>query len=152
MTETASILGIGEIHEYLPHRFPFMLVDRVLEMMKGQTIIGLKNVTINEPFFEGHFPDNPIMPGVLIVEALAQVSGILASFTKGIKPKQDGYIYYLAGTDNTRFKRPVLPGDQLFLHAEVTHDRRMMMKFSSKAVVDSSIVCTTDLLVVARKI
>jgi len=153
MTELETILGMDEILDYLPHRYPFIFVDRVISIDRnGGLIVGLKNVTANEPFFQGHFPDKLIMPGVLIVEALAQVSGILAAVMKGIKPKVDGYIYYLAGADNTRFKRPVVPGDSLILHAQVTHERRDTMKFKSQAMVQDILVCATELLVVARKI
>lgn len=153
MTELEPVLGMDDILDYLPHRYPFIFVDRVISIDREDgSIVGLKNVTINEPFFQGHFPDKPIMPGVLIVEALAQVSGILASVMKDIKPKVDGYIYYLAGADNTRFKRPVVPGDSIFLHAQVTHERRDTMKFKSQAKVQDILVCATELLVVARKI
>ena len=146
------MFDVKQIQEYLPHRYPFILVDQILEYETGKTIVGTKNVTINEPFFMGHFPGNPIMPGVLIVEALAQVSGILASITKGIKPVLEGYIYYLAGIDKTRFKRPVVPGDVLRLTAEVTHARRDTMKFICNAYVGDVLACTTELLVVARRL
>ena len=146
------MLDTIQIQEYLPHRYPFVLVDRVTEIDSGNKIAGIKNVTINEPFFQGHFPGNPIMPGVLIIEALAQLSGILASITRGIKPVQDGYIYYLAGTDKTRFKRPVVPGDVLRLICEVTHSRRDTSKFLCNAYVGDVLACTTELLVAARKI
>ena len=132
-----------ELHDYLPHRYPFLLVDH---------IVGIKNVTINEPFFQGHFPMHPIMPGVLIVEALAQVSGVLALVTKSIKPKVDGYMYYLAGTDKTRFKRPVVPGDVLRMHVRILHERREMMKFECNAFVGEELVCTSELLVAGRRV
>ena len=140
-----------EIHDYLPHRYPFMMVDRIVEVVEGSHIEGIKNVTINEPFFQGHFPKQPIMPGVLIVEALAQVAGILASVTKSIRPALDGYMYYLAGTDKTRFKKPVVPGDVLHLHAKVLHERQEMMKFECQAFVLDDMVCTSELLVAGRK-
>lgn len=146
------MLDAIQISEYLPHRYPFVMVDRVLEIDSGNKIEGVKNVTINEPFFQGHFPGNPIMPGVLIVEALAQLSGILASITRGIKPAEDGYIYYLAGVDKTRFKRPVVPGDVLRLVCEVTHSRRDTSKFLCTAYVGDVLACTTELLVAARKV
>ena len=153
MTDLELVLEIDEILSYLPHRYPFIFVDRIVEINHDtKSIVGFKNVTLNEPFFRGHFPGNPIMPGVLIVEALAQVSGILASILKNIKPQVDGYLYYLAGADNSRFKRPVVPGDSLFLHSQVTHERRDTMKFKSQAKVQDVLVCSTDLLVVARKI
>ena len=146
------MLDAKQIQEYLPHRYPFVLVDRVLDIESGKQIEGMKNVTINEPFFQGHFPGNPIMPGVLIVEALAQMAGILASVTRGIKPVEEGYIYYLAGTDKTRFKRPVVPGDVLRLICEITHARRDTSKFLCTAFVGDVLACTTELLVAARKI
>ena len=146
------MLDAIQIQEYLPHRYPFVLVDRVIEIDSGNSIVGLKNVTVNEPFFQGHFPGNPIMPGVLIVEALAQMSGILASISRGIKPVEDGYIYYLAGMDKTRFKRPVVPGDVLRLVCEVTHSRRDTSKFLCNAYVGDVLACTTELLVAARKV
>lgn len=154
MSELESILGMDEILEYLPHRYPFIFVDRVISIDRNEgSIVGMKNVTANEPFFQGHFPDKLIMPGVLVIEALAQVSGILAAVMKDIKPKVDGYIYYLAGVDNTRFKRPVVPGDTLTLQAQqATHARRDTMKFKSQAMVQDVLVSATELLVVARKI
>ena len=141
-----------EIHEYLPHRYPFMMVDRVVECEPGKYIVGIKNVTINEPFFQGHFPEHPIMPGVLIVEALAQLAGILASVTKAIRPAKDGYLYYLAGTDKTRFKRPVTPGDVLDMRCEVLHERREVMKFVCNAYVTEELVCTSELIVAGQKV
>lgn len=146
------MLDAIQIQEYLPHRYPFVLVDRILNYEAGKTIEGLKNVSVNEPYFMGHFPGNPIMPGVLIVEALAQLAGILASITRGIKPVEEGYIYYLAGTDKTRFKRPVVPGDVLRLACEVTHARRDTSKFLCNAYVGDVLACTTELLVAARKV
>ena len=141
-----------EILEYLPHRYPFLMVDRVEELIPAESIQGIKNVSINEPFFQGHFPGRPIMPGVLIVEAMAQLSGILASVTKDINPLKDGYLYYLAGTDKTRFKRPVLPGDTLKMNSKVLLDRRSMMKFDCKAFVREELACTSELLVAGRKV
>ena len=146
------MLDTIQIQEYLPHRYPFVLLDRVIEIESGNKIVGIKNVTVNEPFFQGHFPGNPIMPGVLIIEALAQLSGILASLARGIKPVQDGYIYYLVGVDKARFKRPVVPGDVLRLTCEVTHSRRDTSKFHCNAYVGDVLSCTTELFVAARKI
>lgn len=136
-----------EITDYLPHRYPFLLVDRVLEINLGTSIRGIKNVSYNDPFFRGHFPDKPIMPGVLIVEALAQVSGILALRTRNLVLKDHGVVFYLAGTDKTRFKKPVVPGDTLVLDASVINERKQMMKFKCEASVDESVVCSTELLV-----
>ncbi len=135
------------ITDYLPHRYPFILVDRVLEIELGTRIRGLKNVTTNEPFFPGHFPTRPIMPGVLIVEALAQVSGILALRSRDLLLEKQGDVFLLAGMDKTRFKKPVLPGDRLILDASVVSERRDVVKFSCEALVDESVVCSTELLV-----
>lgn len=137
------------IHEYLPHRFPFLLVDRVTELAVGERVAGFKNVSIGEPFFQGHFPGHPVMPGVLIVEAMAQLAGVLAFKTRGKKPA-DGYVYYLAGTDRTRFKRPVIPGDRLDMEVEILSERRSVMKFRCQAKVAGELVCTTDLLCAER--
>lgn len=144
------MIDIDRLLDYLPHRYPFLLVDRVTELHPGASVKGYKNVTINEPFFAGHFPGRPIMPGVLIVEALAQVSGVLAMATK----KQDvkDSIYYLAGTDNTRFKRPVLPGDRLDMESEILVERSRLMKFSCRAYVSGALACESDILCVARKL
>ncbi len=113
-----SAMDIHEILEYLPHRYPFLLIDRVLEVVPGKRITALKNVTINEPFFPGHFPHHPVMPGVLIIEALAQTAAILSFKTMGSKP-DDKSVYYFVGIDGARFKRPVTPGDQLILEVSI---------------------------------
>ena len=129
-----TVKDINDLFDYLPHRYPFMLVDRVTALEAGESVEGYKNVTINEPFFQGHFPGHPVMPGVLIIEAMAQLAGVLAFETKQTRPK-DGAIYYLAGADNARFKRPVLPGDRLDMSASILVDRRQLMKFDCKACV-----------------
>ncbi|HSG91265.1 MAG TPA: 3-hydroxyacyl-ACP dehydratase FabZ [Pseudomonadales bacterium] len=144
-------MDIQQVREYLPHRYPFLLVDRVVELELGVFIRGLKNVSVNEPYFTGHFPVQPVMPGVLIVEALAQISGILAFATKNKRPA-DGYLYYLAGTDRTRFKRPVVPGDQLFLEARILAERRSLVKFDCRALVDGKVVCESELMCVEQKV
>lgn len=123
------MMDIKEVREYLPHRYPFLLIDRVLNIEPGKRIEALKNVTINEPFFNGHFPEEPIMPGVLIIEAMAQAAGILGFVTENKKPS-DGYIYLLVGTDKARFKRQVVPGDTLHLFAEyvvIKRDRKSVV-------------------------
>ena len=138
-----------EITDYLPHRYPFLLVDKVLEIEHGVRIRGLKNVSTNEPFFEGHFPTKPIMPGVLIVEALAQLSGILAMRTRQMRVSTHPTIFMLAGMDKARFKKPVVPGDQLILESNVVSERRDIVKFSCQALVDESLACSTELLIVS---
>ena len=144
-------IDVQGIMDLLPHRYPFLLVDRVTELEPGVSVRGFKNVTINEPFFEGHFPGHPVMPGVLMVEALAQVAGVLAFVTKQQKA-DDGYIYYLAGTDRTRFKRPVVPGDRLELEARFTADRRSLVKFECRASVDDAVACETEIMCVGRQL
>jgi 3-hydroxyacyl-[acyl-carrier-protein] dehydratase len=142
---------INELFDYLPHRYPFLLVDRVTELTPGESVRGYKNVTINEQFFSGHFPGHPIMPGVLIVEALAQLSGVLAFETKNVRPA-DGYTYYLAGMDKTRFKRPVVPGDQLLMESTIVADRQGLMKCDCRAYVLEELACTTQIICVERKL
>jgi len=142
---------INELFDFLPHRYPFLLVDRVLEFTPGESIRGFKNVTINEPFFNGHFPGHPIMPGVLIVEAMAQLSGVLAFETKNRRPA-DGLTYYLGGTNRTRFKRPVVPGDQLMMESRLLADRRGLMKFDCQAFVDDDLACTSEIICMETKL
>lgn len=140
---------ILEILEYLPHRYPFLLIDRVLDFESGKLLIGLKNVSYNEPFFQGHFPQRPIMPGVLILEALAQATGILAFKTQNIKADKNS-MYYLVGVDKARFKRPVGPGDQLFLHVSMERMTRGVGKFSAEAKVDGKLVAAAELMCAKR--
>jgi len=138
-------MDIQEILEHLPHRYPFLLVDRVLECEPGKRLVAIKNVSVNEPMFTGHFPERPIFPGVLIMEALAQATGILAFKTTGSKPDGSS-LYYFAGIDNCRFKQPVVPGDQMVLDVEVVKEKRGIWKFKAEARVDDKVVATADLM------
>ena len=144
-------MEVTEIQKYLPHRYPFLLVDRVIDFEQDKRIVCIKNVTINEPMFTGHFPVTPVFPGVLIVEALAQASGLLA-FRSRNRTLDDGFIYYLAGTDKTKFKRSVIPGDQLRLEVEVINLRKHWMKVSGKAYVDDNLVCSSLLTCAEQKV
>ena len=145
------ILEIEEIKEYLPQRYPFLLVDRVVELELGKSIVAYKNVTVNEPFFQGHFPDRPIMPGVLIIEALAQAAGVLGFKSQEKKPK-DGYLYYFVGADKVRLRRPVVPGDRLTLEAEVITNKRGIYKFDSRASVGEELVGTMTIMCAERRV
>jgi len=136
-------LDILQIQEFLPHRYPFLLVDKVIDCKPGVSLIGVKNVTYNEPFFQGHFPQKPIMPGVLILEALAQATGLLASETAG--DELEGMIYYLIGIDKAKFKRPVVPGDQLMLHAVFLKSKRNIWAFECRAEVDGEFVASAEI-------
>ncbi len=144
-------MDIGEILEHLPHRYPFLLVDRVVAYEPGKSIHAYKNLTINEPFFVGHFPRVPVMPGVLIMEALAQAAGILSFKTLGVKP-DDTSLFYFAGIDNARFKKPVTPGDQLHLHVEILRRIRGIWKYKAEARVDDQIVAQAELMCTKRDI
>ena len=152
-TQTAETMNmdIHEVLKYLPHRYPFLLIDRVLELTPGKSIVALKNVSINEPFFSGHFPQRPVMPGVLILEALAQASGILAFKTTGTRPGE-GSIYYFVGIDNARFKHVVEPGDSVHLHVEIDKAKRDLWKFKAHATVGGATVCSADLMTARRDI
>ncbi|HEA26444.1 MAG TPA: 3-hydroxyacyl-ACP dehydratase FabZ [Ectothiorhodospiraceae bacterium] len=143
-------MNIQDILEYLPHRFPFLLVDRVLECEPGKSLKAVKNVSVNEPFFPGHFPGNPIFPGVLIMEALAQATGILAFKTNGEKPDKDG-LYFFAAIDKCRFKQPVVPGDQLILEVEILKHKRNIWKFSAVAKVDDKVVASAEIMCAEQK-
>ncbi len=145
------MMDVNEIRKYLPHRYPFLLVDRVVELIPGESIVAYKNVTVNEPFFNGHFPDHPVMPGVLIVEAMAQAAGILGFKTMDKTP-QDGSIYYFVGSDKLRFKRPVVPGDRLQLEAKIVSEKRGIWKFDVKATVDGDTVSSATILCADRKV
>lgn len=141
---------VSEIREYLPHRYPFLLVDRVEELIEGDRIVAYKNVTINEPFFNGHFPDYPVMPGVLITEAMAQAAGILGFKTMGKKPAE-GSMYLFVGADDLRFKRQVLPGDKLTLEARIVSEKRGIWKFECKASVGGELAASGTILCADRK-
>ena len=140
-----SHMDIHEILNYLPHRYPFLLVDRVLSLEPGKDIVAVKNVSINEPFFPGHFPYHPVMPGVLIIEALAQAAAILSFKTMGTKPSEDS-VYYFAGIDNARFKKPVSAGDQLILKVKIERTMRGLWKYSGQALVDDVVAAEADLM------
>jgi len=144
------MMTVEEIKEYLPQRYPFLLVDRVLEIEMGKRILAYKNVTVNEEFFEGHFPGRPIMPGVLIIEALAQAAGVLGFKSQEKKPK-DGYLYYFVGADDVRLKRPVVPGDQLMLEAVIVTSKRGIYKFECRASVGPDLVGTAVIMCAERK-
>ena len=144
-----SRMDIHQILEYLPHRYPILLVDRVLEVVPGERITALKNVSMNEPFFPGHYPHHPVMPGVLVVEAMAQTAAILSFKTMGVKP--DGVsVYYFVGIDNARFKRPVGPGDQLVIDVTLVANKRGIWKFSATAKVDGLVAAEADLICAVR--
>ena len=144
-------LDINQIKQYLPHRYPLLLVDRVLDWESGKNITAIKNVTINEEFFVGHFPHKPVMPGVLTIEALAQTSALLAFLTTGQKPDDKAVVYFV-GIDGARFKRPVEPGDQLKMHVEILRHARGIWKFHAKATVDDQLVVEAELMCTMRSI
>ena len=143
-----SEMYIEEIRKFLPHRYPFLLVDRVIECVPGESIIAIKNISINEPQFTGHFPNQAIMPGVLIIEALAQATGLLGFRTISEEPSDD-ILYMLVGVDNVRFKRQVVPGDQLVLKAKVERRSKVIWKFSCEASVDGELCTAANLLCAA---
>jgi 3-hydroxyacyl-[acyl-carrier-protein] dehydratase len=146
-----NTMDIHKILEYLPHRYPFLMVDRVLDCDPGKSILALKNVTINEPFFPGHFPHHPVMPGVMIIEALAQAAAILTFSTEGHKADPN-VLYYFVGIDNARFKKPVTPGDALHLDVSLTRHLKGLWKFHGKARVGEAVAAEADLLCTIRHI
>ncbi|WIM06213.1 MAG: 3-hydroxyacyl-ACP dehydratase FabZ [Candidatus Nitricoxidivorans perseverans] len=148
----STAMDIHQILEYLPHRYPILLVDRVLEIVPGERITALKNVSMNEPFFPGHYPHHPVMPGVLIVEALAQTSAILSFKSQGDKKPDDKSVYYFAGIDGARFKRPVSPGDQLIMESAVKMCKRGIWKFACTAKVDGQVAAEAELMCTVRTI
>lgn len=144
-------LDIHAIMRQLPHRYPFLLIDRVLECTPGESLVALKNVTINEPFFPGHFPYHPVMPGVLILEAMAQATGLLAFATIG-KPPSEDELYYFVGIDKARFREPVEPGDQLIFRVKVLATKRGIWKFSGVAEVEGRTAAEAELMCAAQKL
>ncbi len=147
-------LDIKQIMSVLPHRYPFLLIDRVVELVPGKTVRALKNVSINEGFFTGHFPEQPVMPGVLIIEALAQAAAILSLVgDEGPENGQDGKsLYYLAGVDDARFRKPVLPGDQLILEVDALRLGRSISRFDGRALVDGQVVAEAKLMCAIRSV
>ncbi|MDF2867848.1 MAG: 3-hydroxyacyl-[acyl-carrier-protein] dehydratase [Gammaproteobacteria bacterium] len=141
-----AVIDINEIIKFIPHRYPFLLVDRIISIIPDQSIVAIKNVTMNEPFFQGHFPNKPVMPGVLILEAIAQAGGVL--MYKQAKQNQGNgdFLFYLAGIDNARFKRIVEPGDQLRLEVNFIKAKREICKLSGLASVDGQLVCEADII------
>jgi 3-hydroxyacyl-[acyl-carrier-protein] dehydratase len=144
------MMTIAEIREHLPQRYPFLMVDRVVEVEEGKCITAYKNVTINEPYFNGHFPDTPIMPGVMIIEAMGQAAGILG-FKTMHKTSADGSLYLFAGADKVRFKRPVVPGDCLTLKAQIVSQKRGIWKFDCQAYVGEELACSASIICADRK-
>jgi 3-hydroxyacyl-[acyl-carrier-protein] dehydratase len=149
MENQLNSMDILDIMDHLPHRYPFLLVDKVIDFEPGKSLLALKNVTYNEPQFTGHFPHNPILPGVLVIEALAQATGILAYKSTGTKPNAES-LYYLVGIDKARFKRPVNPGEQLMLKVEVIKNMRGVWKFNAVATVDDQLVASAELMCAER--
>ena len=145
LTQNRVHMDIQEILQHLPHRYPFLLIDRVTEFTAGESLTGYKNVTYNEPFFLGHFPERPVMPGVLILEAMAQATGLLAFRTVERGAKRES-LYFLVGIDKARFKKPVEPGDQLILHADLKRAKRGIWVFSCEASVDGKRVASADIM------
>jgi len=150
MTDGTRTMDVNEIMTYLPHRYPFLLVDRIESIEPGKSIRGIKNVTINEPFFQGHFPGYPVMPGVLVIEALAQVAAIMSHLIAGSKP-DGGSLIFFAGIDNARFRRQVMPGDRLTLEAEVIRIVRGVGKFQTWARVGDEIAAEAELMAAVRR-
>nr|WP_222831916.1 3-hydroxyacyl-ACP dehydratase FabZ [Kangiella koreensis] len=144
-------MDIYEVMKHLPHRYPFLLVDRVVDFKAGEYLKAIKNVTVNEPFFPGHFPHRPVFPGVLMLEAMAQASGILAFKTTESLPTDDS-LFYFVGIDDARFKKPVEPGDQVVMEVTVLKRKRDMWKFSAVATVDGKVVCSAELMCAKKDI
>lgn len=145
-----NTLDVQEVLKRLPHRYPFLLVDRVLDYVPGESLVAIKNVTINEPFFPGHFPQRPVMPGVLILESLAQATGILAIVSEKNGRLGENSLYYFVGIDKARFKKPVVPGDQLTLEVKLNRTMRNMWMFSCEAKVDGKVVASAEIMCAAK--
>ena len=143
------MMDVLEIRKYLPHRYPFLLVDRVVELTLGESIVAYKNLTINEPYFDGHFPQQPVFPGVLLTEAMAQASGILGFKTMNKTP-EDGSMYYFVGADKLRFKRPCVPGDRVMLRSRIVSNRRGIWKFAVSADVEGQVCASATILCADR--
>jgi len=144
-------MDITKIQSLLPHRYPMLLIDRVLDCVPNESLIGIKNVTYNEPFFTGHFPNKPIMPGVLIIEALAQATGVLAFYSLD-KAADENTLYYLVGIDKARFKTPVVPGDQLRLEVNLTREIKGIYRFDAVATVDGKVVASAEIMTAKQEI
>jgi 3-hydroxyacyl-[acyl-carrier-protein] dehydratase len=144
-------LDIHEILNHLPHRYPFVLIDRITDLKLNDEITAIKNVTINEPFFPGHFPYHPVMPGVLIVEAMAQAAAVLSFKTMNVLPSEDS-VYYFAGIDSVRFKKPVSPGDQLILNVKIDRVLKGIWKYKGQAKVDDQIVAEAEMMCILKNI
>lgn len=151
MTVAVTSMDINDILKHLPHRYPMLLVDRVLECIPGERIVALKNVSINEPFFPGHYPHQPVMPGVLIIETMAQAAAILAFKTLNDR-SNDNTVYYFVGIEGARFKKPVLPGDQMKVEASIVYHKRGMWRFKVQATVDGQLVSEAELMCTLRTI
>ncbi len=150
MTKSGA-MNINEVLEHLPHRYPFVLIDRVESMEIGKKITAIKNVTVNEPFFPGHFPHYPVMPGVLVVEAMAQAAAILSFKTMGEKPS-DKSVYYFVGIDSARFKKPVVPGDQIILNVSIVRILKGIWKYAGVATVNNEVVAEANLMCILKDI
>lgn len=152
MTETTDTsMNIHEILDHLPHRYPFVLIDKIVSLDVGKEVTALKNVSVNEPFFPGHFPYHPVMPGVLIVEAMAQAAAVLSFKTMDLKPSEES-VYYFAGIDNARFKKPVSPGDQILLNVKIERILKGIWKYKGVATVDGEVVAEANMMCILKDI
>ncbi len=151
MSEQSGAMEIGQIMNYLPHRYPFLLIDRVIECVEGERLVALKNVSINEPFFNGHFPDYPVMPGVLILEAMAQAAGILGFRTNSTQPDEHN-VYLFVGIDKARFRQQVRPGDQLTIEVKLNRVVRGMWQFSAVATVDGERAASCEIMCTLKEV